>query len=91
MILRIVPHFLTLVLYYNCMDKNAGTITIIRTMDNMRNIGAKSFVPASSPSLLALAFLSSKACIVSTLNISPSPFIPFLKFWDKSAPSLAYS
>ncbi len=61
---------------------------MINTTASIRNIGKSSFVPASSPSLFARAFRSSKACMDSSFKSSDNPFVPFLKFCDNSALAL---
>ena len=63
-------------------------MTITNTTVSIRNIGSKSFVPASSPSLLALALRSSKAWIASIFNNSVSPLVHFRRFCDNNAPNL---
>lgn len=85
------PHKYSPFSYKICMDKKAGTMTITSTTASIRNMGRRSFVPASSPSLLALAFLSSNAWIDSIFNNWVSPLVPFLRFWDNNAPNLRYA
>lgn len=69
------------------IEKSAGTITIAKTMINIKNSGITSFVPASSPSFFARFFLSSKASSASLPNSSVSPFDPFLRFWESIVPN----
>ena len=45
--------FLFLYMSYIFIDKNAGIVTITRTIVSIRNIGTKSFVPASYPDFFA--------------------------------------
>ena len=66
--------------FYILIEKNAGTITIAKTMINIKNNGIINFVPASSPAFFARFFRCSNASSASLSSNSVSPLVPFLKF-----------
>ena len=59
---------------------SAGTIRMTMTTRSRRIIGMRSFVPASSPRIFALFFLSSKARSASFRKSRAIPSPPFIRF-----------
>ena len=62
-------------------EKYAGITIIINTIPIIIIIGKSSFVPASSPSFLAVCFRSSNAFFVSVERLSFNPSVPRFTFW----------
>ena len=88
--LAITPLQIPFPTIYYPIDIIAGTIIITITMPSIINSGASSFVPASSPIVLARFLRASNASSISAVRIALRFFMPERRFCSKRLLSFRY-